>query len=124
MNIETLQKIGGSEWKKGDIHRVYFNDLADLFGLECSRYGTGNISSATLCGEEISNSLAWEIEAALDASKIWFDVADGRFHYKMCSCRTYTGHLMAGVIIAVIKHRAAAIEKANRRMSFVLETLA
>ena len=110
MNVETLKKIGGSEWIKEDKHRVYFNDLAEFFGLSCSRYNTGNISGATLNGEKISNSRASEISAALGMSKVWVDVKDGQFHYKVSGCRTYSGETMADAIVEEIKRRAVAAE--------------
>lgn len=110
MNVETLKSIGGSEWIKEDKHRVYFNDLAGFFGLSCNRYNTGNISSATLDGEKISNSRASEISGALGGSKVWYDVKDGQFHYKVIGCRTYSGDTMGDAIVEEIKRRAAAAE--------------
>lgn len=55
--IEALTEHGGSEWSGYGHHRVYF-DTAPLLGLEVERYGTGNVSGATLYGESISNSRA------------------------------------------------------------------
>lgn len=82
MNIEQLKKIGGSEWQKGDYHRIYFNNLAEIYGLTCSFYNTGNVSSASLDGEKISNSGARRILSALGDAKLWYDVNSGRFGYK------------------------------------------
>lgn len=79
--LEALKKIG-SEWQKGDRHRIYFNDLATLAGLDIDRYGTGNISGATLDGRTISNSEAKRIVSRLLDTKVWFDVADGKFHWQ------------------------------------------
>ena len=107
MNTKTLKEIGGSEWTKGEIHRVYFNNLAELFGLSCSTYGTGNISSATVNGAKMSNSKARELSRALRDSKVWYDVKDGEFHYKASGCRAYTGDEIGEAIIEEIKRRAA-----------------
>jgi len=105
MKIETLVKIGGKEWQKNGKHRVYFNDLEGLAGLECSHYNTGNISSARLNGERISNSSARKIGQALCSAKIWYDVADQEFHYS-----TYGGETIAREIIAEIVRRAQTVE--------------
>jgi hypothetical protein len=60
---EQIEAIGGKRWTKGDITRVYISDdtLADLVGLDVTRYRTGNIQSATLRGERVSNTEAKRI---------------------------------------------------------------
>ena len=60
LNIEKLTELGGKLWEKGDKRRVYFNApaVAAMIGLNIHYYGTGNISSANLNGEKISNSRA------------------------------------------------------------------
>lgn len=77
--VENLVRIGGNEWKKdtrrGRMHRVYFNNAPDLIGLKVTRYRTGNISSATLGGEHVSNSEAGRLLGAVE--KVWWDVAEG-----------------------------------------------
>jgi hypothetical protein len=72
--IESLQSIGGSEWKTPDgrKHRVYF-EIADLLEIKIDTYKTGNIASATQYGDPISNSRA----SKLLTGKIWVDMADG-----------------------------------------------
>lgn len=67
--ITKLVEMGGNEWKKGDHHRVYFNNANKLIGLSVQRYGTGNVSSAKLDGETISNSYSRKIEG----EKVYFD---------------------------------------------------
>lgn len=55
--------------------RHYINDWAEqAFGLEIARYNTGNISSAALNGERISNT-----KAARLGGKVWADEA-GQLH--------------------------------------------
>lgn len=68
--IAKLVEMGGNEWKKGDHHRVYFNNANKLIGLSINKYNTGNVSSATLDGEKISNSYAKTIAD----EKVYFDV--------------------------------------------------
>ena len=79
LTVEQLVAAGGREWTGGGNHRVYFNDLAPLYGLEVSHYGTGNVRGAKLDGREISNTKAKQILAGLAPAKFWFDVAAGEF---------------------------------------------
>ena len=79
--IDKIKELG-NEWQKGGHHRVYFNDLGTLYGIETGRYNTGNISSATLDGEKISNSQAKRLLQKLFYVKVWFDLTDGQFHHK------------------------------------------
>lgn len=81
ITVEALVNVGGSEWKKNDMHRVYFNvkELLKFAGLETTHYKTGNVSSAKLHGEHISNGKATEMRAAFAASKFWFDVKSEKF---------------------------------------------
>lgn len=74
-SIETLIDLGGKEWIKGDHHRVYFNSADELIGLDVARYGTGNISSASLKGEPISNSKA----KLLANARVYYDVKAARW---------------------------------------------
>ncbi len=79
MNTDKLIELG-NEWQKGESHRVYFNNLAQWYGLKVTRYNSGSIMSAAFDGETISNSYAKEIEGKFFGVKIWFDFADGEFH--------------------------------------------
>jgi len=85
MNTEQIIKIltgqfGGNHWQKGDHNRVYFNswDIARREGLQWSGYNSGNIRSASVNGNPISNS---ECRRILDgfARKIWYDLNSGEF---------------------------------------------
>ncbi len=60
--IERLESKGFKRWTKGNLDRLYIN--ASQLGLVCSYYNSGNISSATFCGESISNCEARKIKAA------------------------------------------------------------
>ena len=76
--IEKIKGLG-SEWQKGNQHRVYFNNLGYYYGIRTERYNSGNVSSAELDGERISNSQAKRLLSTLAYSKLWFDVADQKF---------------------------------------------
>jgi len=80
--IEKMIEIGGKEWKKDDKHRIYFNEsvLAKLIELDCNRYNTGNISSATLNGESISNNEAGKIYSSLSISNFYYDVRAEKYY--------------------------------------------
>jgi hypothetical protein len=90
-----LLLAGGSEWIKGSMHRIYFNDLASWFGLQIDTYKTGNISYAELNGERISNSQARKVENRLFTAKFWYDVAEGRFHGQNMSAEDFQTILQA-----------------------------
>jgi hypothetical protein len=58
MTKEKALQIGGTEWKKGDKHRIYFNDEAKkkLYGLEGINVINGRPRKWMRCGEKISNN--------------------------------------------------------------------
>lgn len=76
--FESLTQYIGSRWrKKGD--RLYLEDafMLSAVGLEYDCYKTGNICSATLNGEKISNSKAGKIISFIRFSKIYVDLESG-----------------------------------------------
>ncbi|MGW9371218.1 hypothetical protein ACWGVR_14545 [Streptomyces xanthophaeus] len=78
ITAETLVAIGGNRWQRNGMDRVYFNNPAQLAGLETSHYKSGNISGATWQGQPTSNSQAYKLASSID--KLWYDTADGKFH--------------------------------------------
>lgn len=68
---EKLEALGIDAWERGEMKRYYINDehLEAVFGLSIGRYNTGNVSSASLNGEGISNSKAYK----LLGRGIWYD---------------------------------------------------
>lgn len=78
---KILEDLGGNYWEKGSYKRVYFDPKK--FGLEVDFYGTGNISSAKLDGEKVSNTGAGSILS----TKFFYDfntgeiVTKGSSHY-------------------------------------------
>ena len=60
--VEVLKEMGANEWHKGNYNRLYLNEAVDaLIGLETECYKSGNIKSAWLKGEPISNAEAGRI---------------------------------------------------------------
>jgi hypothetical protein len=81
---EQIEKIirMGKRWQKGQMDRIYFEAgrLAGFYGLEWQSYDTGNIMSARLDGQCVSNSEARRILSKLGYSRLWFDLTDAKFH--------------------------------------------
>lgn len=78
-NIENkLIELGGNLWEGGSHRRVYLNNWLELAGFEITRYKTGNISSASLGGEKISNAKASE----LGGVKCFWDCNAGRMVFQ------------------------------------------
>src|SRR5690606_23390506 len=64
LTVENLVAVGGREWKRGDKHRIYFNNIATYLPIEIEHYKSGRISWAAWEGEEISNRQAYLILAS------------------------------------------------------------
>jgi len=117
MNTEQTVKIlteqfGGKHWENYGHNRVYFDgaDIASRQGLEWGNYNSGNISSARLNGEKISNSECRRILNGLDIFKIWYDLNDNQFHTRPISnqseisypaSREMYGEFIADVLAAI-----------------------
>lgn len=109
IDIESLKEVGGKEWIVGEKHRVYFNNLDELLGLNCSFYISGNVRRATLDGEAISNTRATEILFCLREGKLWYDVVTDNWAFFITDCRDFTGREMGNYIIDEIKRRVARL---------------
>lgn len=110
MNIKTLIAIGGNEWIRSEKHRIYFNQIAEIYGLKCSYYKTGNMSKATLNGEHISNSKARKLLSTIESGKVWFDVKTGEFAHGMTKNADFDGVEIGAEIIDKLKSMAADYE--------------
>lgn len=78
--VEDLVAMGAKRWQKAGYDRLYLNEAGiKLAGLEVSRYNTGNISSAKLNGEKISNSAANRILGSLN--KAYINLTTGKLVY-------------------------------------------
>lgn len=60
IDIEALEKKGFNRWTKGNYDRLYFN-IEKSGHMDVDYYKTGNISHATVDGEEISHRFAGQI---------------------------------------------------------------
>jgi len=77
LTVENLVAVGGREWKRGDKHRIYFNNLIDFLPLEVEHYKSGRISWAAWEGEEISNRQAYLILESVE--NVYYDVNESKF---------------------------------------------
>lgn len=107
MDVKVLKEIGGQEWQKNGMHRVYFNDLAGWYGLRTTRYNSGNISGATLNGEAVSNTYARKLILDLIDAKLWYDVPTKKWQGRGIA------HSDFDVVVANIKAKAQAAEAAQ-----------
>lgn len=76
---QLLISKGANLWEAGDKARVYLNSnlINKMLGLKVATYNSGNISSATLNGESISNGYAKALIEATD--KVYYDVKLEKF---------------------------------------------
>lgn len=74
----TTPKPDVNEWRHPGTgeRRLYINNLLELSGLEYNQYKSGNISSAILDGDYISNTKATEVRDWLRYAKVWLDEED------------------------------------------------
>jgi hypothetical protein len=77
-SIDTITAIGGRRWQKNGMDRVYINDWEQFAGVEVTRYGTSNISGASIGGRPIANGRAGQVLNSV--SKVYFDTADNQVH--------------------------------------------
>ncbi|MFD3516259.1 hypothetical protein [Streptomyces sp. NPDC058657] len=107
--VENMQAIGGNRWQRGDMDRVYFNNWAELAGIETTHFGTGNISSASYQGEGVSNRQAHKLLDSID--KVWFDAADGKLHvrYGYSESRVATRQDVWDAVVTGIRTAIAAL---------------
>lgn len=105
--------IGGNSWtpSRGGDERIYINNWFELIGLKVSRYNTGNISSATMDGEHISNTKAAKI---IGDGKVYYHTGDGKIHAQG-SAAGYIHEIVEGIgaELTAIEEEAAA-EDAER----------
>jgi len=84
---EKLENLGGNYWAKYGKERMYFDRaiLMKLYGFEWETYKSGNVSSATLNGEEISNN---KFNKYLDSmpDNLYYDFENDRFAWDIGPC--------------------------------------
>lgn len=72
IDVEALEAKGFSRWTKGNMDRLYFN-LEKAGDLELDYYKSGNLRSADLDGERISNAEACRLLSV----KCFIDLKNG-----------------------------------------------
>jgi len=109
LTVANLVAVGGREWKRGDKHRIYFNNIADYLPIEIEHYKSGRISWAAWEGEEISNSQAYLILQSVD--RVYYDVATGEFRgcYGLRESRIASKQEIWKRLVAGIKAAVAAL---------------
>jgi hypothetical protein len=79
-DLLRLIEVGGKEWKRDSRHRIYFDDIAFWYGLQCKTDPhTGRVVSATLDGLNIETTEARELLIRLKAVRVWYDVGKQTF---------------------------------------------
>lgn len=109
--LATLTAIGGTEWQKDSMHRVYFN-TAQFYKFEVGYYGTGNISSAHVNDQRISNTKAKKISNDLAWGKVWFDMVSGKFETK--NLGNYAETILANINEAIAQQTPATPAKTGK----------
>ena len=79
--VRKLAAAGGNLWEKAGYARIYLDTRA-AYGFEYTTYKTGNISTASVRGESISNGRASSLRTTLQSAKLWFDLTTGQFGSK------------------------------------------
>lgn len=77
---QKLEELGCTAWERGDMKRYYMDDegFEKVFGLSVDRYKSGNICSASFCGEGISNAKA----GRLMGRAVYYDAVKGDWFKK------------------------------------------
>lgn len=58
--IKKLVDMGATRWSKGGRNRLYLNRAyKELLDMKVSRYNSGNISNATIGGEDIERHIGY-----------------------------------------------------------------
>lgn len=79
LSVSQLVSIGGREWIKDEMHRVYFNAETLL----AKEWSTGPRYGIEYNGEQYSASKGRAILSALRECKVWIDVDTGDLHTKL-----------------------------------------
>lgn len=116
IDTEKLKQIG-SEWQKGETHRIYFNNIFELLEAEITYHKTGTFDNVKINGQRISNNEANGIKML---AKVWYDVKTGEFDYKNLD------KIYFEQVVESIKEKVAEIPevKHNTEYDMFLDTMA
>lgn len=91
--VQTVQVIG-RYWQTpdGSRRRIYIDEAAawEALGWTFYFYGTGNLAGAFVNGEPISNCRGKNLLCGLRSAGIYYDCADGKFHWGGSYNRDFT----------------------------------
>lgn len=110
----AYRSAGGRYWETGDrsARRLYFNGLAGLGGWEITRYRTsGNVASARLLGEAVSNSRAAAALGALATVRVYYDLGARRL---LRTGNVYARSRCRGLAEATVRRAVEEIERRAR----------
>ncbi len=101
-----LTALGGNRWTKGSEDRIYFDreTIAELGGLRTQRYRSGNISSATLRGDSISNRAARDLIESMPKTA-YYDLARNTLVLRDGSLRGATSQQFQSRVRAAVAAR-------------------
>lgn len=95
----------GKYWETPDgaKRRIYINEEGayEALGWKFSFYNTGNVCSASVNGETISNASARNLINGLRSSSLYYDLGDGKFHWKQTYNRDFIRDDIVNLIAAV-----------------------
>lgn len=96
--VEKLLSMGADRWAKYGKDRLYFNtrEFMENVGLSFEEYKSGNIASAALNGEKISNSKCRKLIASF--GNIWFNVLTGKVESKKYEVEEEVSEIINSVI--------------------------
>jgi len=77
--VDTLIKAGGYEWKKGNLHRVYFDGLSLLYGVTEPVSFQHEIQSVKVDGEKLEGQEADALIRDLGYTEFFYDVKGKKF---------------------------------------------
>jgi hypothetical protein len=72
----AVAAAGGTLWSGHGMNRAYFDNWADLIGLEVTYRSSGRIESARFYGEEITPTSAKRLLKAVE--RVWVDLYTGK----------------------------------------------
>ena len=99
--LKNLEEMG-NRWEFEKYIRIYFNAEKLLPDFEVNFYNTGNISSAYLNGEKVSNTRARSLLTSLQMSKFYYDIARRKFVLKISTNRLLDPETILEQLIATM----------------------
>lgn len=85
----------GNVWEKGNFHRLYLDPVkvAKAIGMDVDYYKSGNVRSASINGESISNNDCYKVLTSWNGAYI--DLTTGEMHERSGYSVRYEDEIMA-----------------------------